>query len=329
MRLTNDLISVEAARQMIQDNKVLIISGSEKSLLKLPKGQWIGGSIPYFMTAEGGCFDEDKVFVSDMTNICSAIRIKTYNTQTINSLPAYQYGNGFAYLIIPAFSDIHSHYAQQTPFIHGLMDTPVFGWISGVDISKLGDESPMIIDGSTLKRSDNTAVCMHIELIQSLRATIEIINIFEQNKEGDVLTFDETGFSCTSCLVNGKKTNLAQYIKENNIDTQLPLVADFSGTPINVSLQSVNKNSGITTFYAPVQPGIEYKFASHSTDYITAFNQAVSTSEMQPALACNCILNYLYSNLEGKRTGNFCGPITFGEIAYILVNQTLVYLSIN
>jgi hypothetical protein len=41
------------------------------------------------------------------------------------------------------------------------------------------------------------------------------------------------------------------------------------------------------------------------------------------------ILNYLYSNLEGMRTGDMVGPITFGEIAYQLLNQTLVYLTIH
>jgi hypothetical protein len=40
-------------------------------------------------------------------------------------------------------------------------------------------------------------------------------------------------------------------------------------------------------------------------------------------------LNYAYADLEGKKTGSFVGPITFGEVAYMLLNQTLVYLSID
>ena len=44
------------------------------------------------------------------------------------------------------------------------------------------------------------------------------------------------------------------------------------------------------------------------------------------AFSCNCILNYLYSELEGKQTGPITGPITFGEVAYQLLNQTMVYL---
>ncbi len=38
------------------------------------------------------------------------------------------------------------------------------------------------------------------------------------------------------------------------------------------------------------------------------------------------MLNYVYGKLEGRHTGKLTGPITFGEIAYQLLNQTLVYL---
>jgi hypothetical protein len=34
-------------------------------------------------------------------------------------------------------------------------------------------------------------------------------------------------------------------------------------------------------------------------------------------------------DLEGQRTANITGPFTFGEIAYQLLNQTLVYLSVE
>ena len=44
------------------------------------------------------------------------------------------------------------------------------------------------------------------------------------------------------------------------------------------------------------------------------------------SLSCNCILNFVYGGLEGKKTPGFTGPVTFGEIAYILLNQTLVTL---
>ena len=33
--------------------------------------------------------------------------------------------------------------------------------------------------------------------------------------------------------------------------------------------------------------------------------------------------------MQGQTTGNFTGPVTFGEIAYILLNQTLVKLDVH
>jgi hypothetical protein len=47
------------------------------------------------------------------------------------------------------------------------------------------------------------------------------------------------------------------------------------------------------------------------------------------ALSCNCVLNYVHSSLEGRSPGGIVGPITFGEIAYQLLNQTMVYLTIT
>ena len=46
-------------------------------------------------------------------------------------------------------------------------------------------------------------------------------------------------------------------------------------------------------------------------------------------LSCNCILNHLCSELEGKKTGEITGPVTFGEVAYQLFNQTMVYLTVS
>jgi hypothetical protein len=83
-------------------------------------------------------------------------------------------------------------------------------------------------------------------------------------------------------------------------------------------------------FFAPVFAGIQYRFANPVEDYIQSFGQQLAKMKDTPVtLSCNCILNYLYAELEGKQTGGIVGPITFGEIAYILLNQTLVYLSVT
>ncbi|MGO9017966.1 MAG: DUF6976 family protein [Syntrophobacteraceae bacterium] len=70
-------------------------------------------------------------------------------------------------------------------------------------------------------------------------------------------------------------------------------------------------------------------------NYVEGFN-STTFEEFLPAksirrtyYACNCILNFLYGELEGKKTGNITGPMTFGEIAYQLLNQPMVFLEID
>jgi hypothetical protein len=55
----------------------------------------------------------------------------------------------------------------------------------------------------------------------------------------------------------------------------------------------------------------------------------MQADESEIVFLCNCILNYLYSELEGKKTGEMSSPMTFGEVAYQLLNQTMVYLTIS
>jgi hypothetical protein len=329
MRLFNDLISIEEARLLINNNRILAVAASEAVLKQLPKGRWIGGTTPYFMTRKGGIFNEKMVFVTDLTEIVAEVKIVTYTQDTISHIADNNFDNGLTHIIMPCFSNIHTYFAVNTPSIKGLMDTPTYGWVSGVDTRKHGKESAKVMNGETLQVLADEAVCMHLRLKDGLRATIDIVNIFSQLPHGDVITFDHVGFSFTDCFVNGKKTNLARYIIANTIDTKLPIVADFSGTSINAGIRSVDKTTGITNFYAPLQPGIDYRFASFHNDYLTEFKKVLNVSSGDVILSCNCFLNYLYSDLEGKSTGNFCGPLTFGEVAYILVNQTMVYVRIT
>ena len=113
------------------------------------------------------------------------------------------------------------------------------------------------------------------------------------------------------------------------IDTRLPLVANYSGAMINVSIKGVDTSSKVVDFYAPVFDDIEYRFAAPVADYVQAFNTQLPQGTENVAFACNCILNFLYSELEGKKVPTMLGPMTFGEIAYQLLNQTLVYLTIE
>ena len=82
-------------------------------------------------------------------------------------------------------------------------------------------------------------------------------------------------------------------------------------------------------FYAPVFRNVRYRFATPVEDYVGEFrNRINAASDKKPVFSCNCILNYLYGNLEGQKTTPYSGIVSFGEVAYQLLNQTLVYCEI-
>jgi hypothetical protein len=99
---------------------------------------------------------------------------------------------------------------------------------------------------------------------------------------------------------------------------------------INTSFQGVDDATRTVKFYAPVFKGAEYRLATMEGNYVERFRKEMPTQAGDTLVfSCNCILNYQYAGLEGKQTGNVTGPVTFGEIAYQLLNQTLVYLNIT
>ncbi len=203
----------------------------------------------------------------------------------------------------------------------------IAGWISGVNLSKTG-QTPVAVNGVTGEVFADKAVALHLEVPKGKSASMNIINLFSQDKDAPLIEFREEGFSVRNCLVDGKKTVLADYIAERNIDPRFPLVGDYSGVGVNISIKSIE--NGVVNFYAPVFNGIQYRFAKPIDDYAGAFNERISKlKNVEAVFACNCILNFLYGGLEYKKIEAFAGPVTFGEIAYQLVNQTLVYVVVS
>ncbi|MGB4639468.1 MAG: hypothetical protein WBH95_05745, partial [Caldicoprobacterales bacterium] len=104
---------------------------------------------------------------------------------------------------------------------------------------------------------------------------------------------------------------------------------DYNSVLVNVSIKSICQETKTVNLYAPVFAGKEYGFAQSINNYAASFNKHLQElKDVEPVFSCNCILNYLYGKLEGKATPPFAGPVTFGENAYQLLNQTLVYAEI-
>ncbi len=330
--MQQDILTSAEVAKLISQGQTLLLAGEEKLLAQLPKGKWIGGTIPYFITPEqGGMVSQDKIFVTDISAMALEVQIQPYNQNQLGQVYCDGGNSGFSFIIIPAMSDVHSAFAINAPNYKDFGARPLIGWVSGVHLEDLGKVSPKVLNGRTGEVLDQEAIVMHVTLPPGKTIDVGIVNIFEQS-QGDTLTFPEDGFSCKDVNVNGVKENFASYIERNSLDTKLPLVADYYGALVNISFQNVDQASGEVKFYAPVFKGIRYKHAMAVEDYASAFTkqlQAIGLSNESVVFSCNCILNYLYSGLEGKTTAPFVGPITFGEIAYQLLNQTLVYLQMQ
>jgi hypothetical protein len=270
---------------------------------------------------------KEQLSVQDLSDFTLGATINSYETGNLSKINEDAPDHGFSIVIIPATSSAHVSYAQEAPNFPGFFMKPILGWISGVHLDDLGKISPKVFNGLTGESSGEKAVAIHCPIPDAKNAVVSMLNLFKQGS-GDVIKFEEKGFSIKNCLVNGAKRNFADYLSENKIDTRLPLVADYCGAMINVSFQGVNEAEKIVNLYAPVFNDVEYKVAAPVDNYVQAFNNALP-KDVSPIFACNCILNFLYSELEGKVVDKMYGPITFGEIAYQLVNQTLVYVEVN
>ncbi|ALU88659.1 DUF6976 family protein [Herbaspirillum rubrisubalbicans] len=325
----NRLITVEETKELIASGQCLSLAGAECLLDQLPAGNWIGGTTPYFITEDGGVVSQDMIFATTLSELGQA-SVAHFAAEELAGICANAPENGFALTIIPAGSKAHKNFAADAGNFEGAFLRPTVGWIAGVHLSELGHSTPKVYDGRGPHKYEDMAVVAYVALPEDKLASIEIINLFEP-EEGDVLRFHDTNFEVDECEVNGERTNFSEYIRQRGLDHgHLPLVGDFGGAHLNVSLQHVASDHGKTQLYAPVFAGVDYRFAKPVTDYAAAFQVRLNEQQAQgQVMSCNCILNFVFGDLEGKSIGGLAGPVTFGEIAYQLLNQTLVVLRIH
>jgi hypothetical protein len=327
----NELLTVEETRQLIDTGQPLLIAADGKILAALNPGNWIGGSIPYFMTENGGIHDHTRVFVTKLPSsmeICS-VRFYDENDLSLVNLNAFEQGASISFIIIPCKSEAHLRFAAEAPKYEKFLMHPLVGWISGTDIADIGKVKPTVFLGTEGRLSDSDAVCMHCRGAASVTPFIDIINIFEPDPLGDTIRFLNSGFTVRDVLINGAQRLLYDYLTERRINTQLPLISSHYGAMINLSFERLNAKTKEVIFYSPVDLNREYCISKPVADYADAFRRMSPSSVSNALFSCNCILNYQYGRLEGEKVGGLLGPITFGEIAYQLLNQTLVYVTLE
>jgi hypothetical protein len=310
---------------MIRAGRILLLAGAESLLTQLPAGCWIGGTATAFLTQDGGTTERNRIFYSDLTEHAQAAETQLLDTRALPSLARHYPENGFSVLILPGLSEILLHFTRDGAEYPGLFNSPLIGWISATDPAGAEPARAKIFAGHGQAHAERGAL-MHVSLPRAQVAQIDIVNLFSAGK-GAEITFPEDGSSATSCLIDGTPHNLAAYIASHRIDPHLPLITDYNGAAMNVSIRAVDEER--VECFLPVFKTLNYRFATPLTDFPAAFDRALATIEPGDiAFACTCVLNYAQARLEGRRTGPFTGPVTFGEIVYIALNQTFACLSI-
>ncbi len=327
--LAHQLVSLDEAARLIRAGRPCCIAGDEALLRQLPRGTWIGGTIPYFMADAGGTCSRQQVFVAEMPAGPVPARVRRHQLADLDRLCVEAPEQGFSVLVLPAFSAVHEAFAQEAPGYDDMYLKPLVGWIAGTHLEDAGAR-PLVVDGSTGELLDNAAVVLQVPLPEHALVHVDIVNLFTPG-DGPVIEFREGGFSGGDCLIDGRPANLHDWCTAQSVDTRWPLVADYHGALINVSIKGLDARRRAVDFYAPVFAGVAYRLAKPMPDYSAAFARAMAQGgpAQDPVFCCNCILNYLHGELQGRRTGRFQGPMTFGEIGYQLLNQTLVHLSVE
>ena len=318
----NGLMSLGDAGALIEAGASLSIAGRAEALARLPKGRWIGGTTPYFMTDHGGCIvGAEQVFVTDFSGLGS-VSTAIYDEHNMEMITTEAPENGFALAIIPFQSKCHERFAKEAGSYPLAFLRPTVGWIAGFDLNEAG-ASALVFDGISGEAHANKVAVLHIDLPTEALPLVEIVNLFSADGVEE-FHFEESSFSPKYVVVNGQRQLFADYVRaRGREDASLPLVGDYSGARINASLRCIDGD--VVHLYAPVFPDVSYSFAGPVTNFVSTFRETLANQPHDGSLwSCNCILNYLFGELQGQVIGGCAGPVTFGEIAYQLVNQTLV-----
>jgi hypothetical protein len=326
---------------MIREGRVLLLAGTEKDLSTLPGGCWIGGTAGHFVTPQGGVAADGQIFYTDFTDIADGASWRSFDDGDIHEIAQYYPENGFAILILPGFSKLLGKVAGRIMEFDGLYNVPLMGWVSAVSLAGLPHVLPQVLPktfagGPT--RYDERAAVLYVSLPAQYFAQLQIANLFGPGTGPEIRFLQPGQFSDGDCLIGGVRRNLAQYIVEHGIDRRLPLVADHEGALLNVAILLADAATGRVMLLSPVSPALTYRFAEEVLDYEAEFARAAAEIELdQAAHACICALHYHYAGLtqlpnsKGIPTGGpaITAPVTFGQIAYTVLNQTLACLTIG
>ncbi|MFO1435149.1 MAG: hypothetical protein U1F34_01780 [Gammaproteobacteria bacterium] len=240
------------------------------------------------------------------SGVATAVSIRFYDTGSIHRVAVDAPENGFSIVLIPATSQIHLDYASNAPGYEEMFLKPIAGWVTGVHLDDLGVVHPIVYNGVTGEMARDKALVMHVTLRPEKVATIGIVNTAKQAAATRWCSPKPDSKQCAAKSMAWNVTSPNTCAKKISISgcRWSPTTRDRM---INVGLQKIDEQSGEVSFYGPVFKNVRYRFAAPVQDYVEAFQHAIPRLDKPVVFSCNCVLNYLYSELAGKQTAHITG----------------------
>jgi len=320
--MTQGLFTTEEVSAMILAGHNLLLAGDDTLLSQLPAGNWIGGSTPYFILyPDNRTTSFEKIFVTQLPEYVTKAEIMEYDETTIKNIFNDGPDNGFTVLILPYSSPVLIDFTLNATHYENFATNPVCGWVSGQPLDIIYTKKSYTASGIAPSLSSEKAVAMHVSLPCTKYAEIHIFNPYIQG-DGDDIQFDNDTIVISDAIINGEKRNFADYLREIGNEKQMPLTGNYSGTMINCAIGPFDGKE--VPMAAPVFKYIDYKMGK--IDDTIAGPELINDKIV---FSVTCFYNFIQPDLCSKYLKKMNGPVVFGEIAYQLVNQTTVYVTVD
>ncbi|MDR1673795.1 MAG: hypothetical protein LBS09_10115 [Bacteroidales bacterium] len=318
----DNLYTPEEVSAMIRSGAPLVLAGDLGVLSQLPKGNWIGGTTPFFILyPDRRITSYDKIFVHSLPDFVKKVTVQEYDADTIQNIYSDAPKNGLTVLLIPFGCETCNCFALNATSYEGFAVSPLVGWVTGRPLDSIMTEPSFATSGISGEVHSDRALAMHIELPEDKYAELHIFNPYKQGK-GDDIRFDRTGMVLKDAYINGVKRNFAAYLRETGFDESLPFVANYAGAMINVVCCGIGEEEVYVS--APVFPSTDYRVAEIDRNITepTLIDENIIFST-------TCIGNFIQPDICTQYLKKMNGPVVYGEIAYQLLNQTTIYVTIG
>ncbi|MCR5453698.1 MAG: hypothetical protein K6F33_01765 [Bacteroidales bacterium] len=327
--MKNGLYSKEKVIEFIKQGRIMHLCGSEAMLKDLPKGNWVAGMTPYFMDNVGKIC-ENKIYVDDFSFIAEACEMSILDETNIAEIATRnKYSNGFVFVILPIDSQVYYTFANHSLEYDKIYDNPVVGYVSSTRLEDYGKKQPKVAIGSEGVLYGDKAAVMYVKVSDRLRVRAEIMNFDTIDDSTPALKFPKTGFQQRDCLIDGEQGKIANYLEavKSSIGHYPQLITSQNGALVNRDIKSVDVNTGESVFFSPAYESDVYYIVKPNNDYLATFNRRLGRKT--DVIACmSCTSYFLQGDFEYRHV-DFNGVYTFGEIAYQLLNKTIVTLEVD